>query len=65
LDEAGLFESAVVMSPPDSREGNTDVDESTTPEVTQWWKDNVGTQDEQPIQNKSLNALKKMIRLNC
>lgn len=47
LDEAGLFESAVVMSPPDSREGNTAVDETTTPEVTQWWKDNVGNQDEQ------------------
>lgn len=47
LDEAGLFESAVVMSPPDSREGNTEVDESTTPEVAQWWKDNIGTQDEQ------------------
>lgn len=46
LDEAGLFESAVVMSPPDSREGNTEVDESTTPLVTQWWKENVGTQDE-------------------
>lgn len=45
LDEAGLFESAVVMSPPDSREGNTEVDESTTPLVTQWWKENVGTQD--------------------
>lgn len=47
LDEAGLFESAVVMSPPDSREGNTAVDEAATPEVTQWWKDNVGNQDEQ------------------
>lgn len=47
LDEAGLFESAVVMSPPDTREGNTAVDESATPEVTQWWKDNVGSQDEQ------------------
>lgn len=47
LDEAGLFESAVVMSPPDSREGNTAVDEATTPEVTQWWKENVGSQDEQ------------------
>ena len=47
LDEAGLFESAVVMSPPDSREGNTAVDETTTPEITQWWKDNVGNQDEQ------------------
>ncbi|MDH0450848.1 type I restriction endonuclease subunit R [Shewanella sp. GD04112] len=47
LDEAGLFESAVVMSPPDSREGNTAVDEAATPEVTQWWKDNIGSQDEQ------------------
>ncbi len=47
LDEAGLFESAVVMSPPDTREGNTDVDEMTAPEVTQWWKVNVGNQDEQ------------------
>lgn len=47
LDEAGLFESAVVMSPPDTREGNTEVDESTTPEVAQWWKDNIGNQDEQ------------------
>ncbi len=47
LDETGLFESAVVMSPPDSREGNTAIDEAATPEVTQWWKDNVGSQDEQ------------------
>ncbi|SDY75066.1 type I restriction endonuclease subunit R [Nitrosomonas sp. Nm33] len=47
LDEAGLFESVLVMSPPDTREGNTAVDESTTPEVTQWWKENVGSQDEQ------------------
>lgn len=46
LDEAGLFESAVVMSPPDTREGNTEVDESKIPEVTKWWKDNVGNQDE-------------------
>lgn len=33
LDEVGLFESAVVISAPDTREGNTEVDESTTPEV--------------------------------
>ncbi|MBA3979649.1 MAG: DEAD/DEAH box helicase [Alcanivorax sp.] len=46
LDEAGLFESAVVMSPPDTREGNTAVDESAIPEVTKWWKDNVGSHDE-------------------
>lgn len=55
LDEASLFESAVVMSPPDSREGNTEVDETNTPEVTQWWKDNVGSQDEQ-IYTKHLIA---------
>lgn len=47
LDEAGLFESAVVMSPPDTREGNTDVDEEALPAVTKWWKDNIGSLDEQ------------------
>jgi type I restriction enzyme, R subunit len=41
------FETAVVMSPPDTREGNTEVDESGVPMVTQWWNENVGTQDEQ------------------
>src|SRR5690625_7491159 len=47
LYEAGLFESPVVMIPPDTLEGNTAVDEVATPEVTQWWKENVGNQDEQ------------------
>ncbi|MCQ0169086.1 type I restriction endonuclease subunit R [Pseudomonas sp. S12(2018)] len=47
LDEAGLFESAVVMSPPDTREGNTEVNEASMPEVAQWWKTHVGNQDEQ------------------
>lgn len=47
LDEAGLFESAVVMSPPDTREGNTDVDEAALPAVAKWWKDNIGSTDEQ------------------
>jgi type I restriction enzyme R subunit len=47
LDEAGLIESAVVMSPPDTREGNTEVDEASAPEVTKWWKENIGSQDEQ------------------
>ncbi|MCO6427674.1 HsdR family type I site-specific deoxyribonuclease [Nitrosomonas communis] len=46
MDELGLFESAVVMSPPDTREGNVDVDESGMPEITKWWKEHVGTQDE-------------------
>jgi type I restriction enzyme, R subunit len=47
LDEAGLFESALVMSAPDTREGNTEIDEASIPEVAQWWKANVGSQDEQ------------------
>ncbi len=42
LDATGLVSSAVMMSQPDSREGHQDVDESTLPEVLQWWKDNVG-----------------------
>lgn len=46
MDELGLFESAIVMSAPDTREGNTDIDESSIPEVAKWWKDNVGSQDE-------------------
>ncbi|MDP2101575.1 MAG: HsdR family type I site-specific deoxyribonuclease, partial [Methylotenera sp.] len=40
LDETGLLESAIVMSAPDTREGNVDIDESTMPEVTKWWKEN-------------------------
>ena len=46
FDEVNLFESAVVMSPPDTREGNTGVDESKSVLVNRWWKANVGTQDE-------------------
>ncbi len=46
MDELGLFESAIVMSAPDTREGNVDVDESGIPEVTKWWNEYVGKQDE-------------------
>ena len=41
LEETGLVSSAVVISPPDTREGHKAVDESELPEVQQWWKDNV------------------------
>jgi len=41
LDATGLVTSAVVISPPDTREGHSDVDEAELPEVQQWWKDNV------------------------
>jgi type I restriction enzyme, R subunit len=42
LDATGLVTGVVVISPPDTREGHSDVDESELPEVQQWWKDNVG-----------------------
>jgi type I restriction enzyme R subunit len=46
LDDTGLVTSAVVMSAPDSREGNTTVDESKLPEVQKWWNANVGKNQE-------------------
>jgi type I restriction enzyme, R subunit len=41
LDDTGLVTSAVVISPPDTREGNAEVDEDTLPEVQKWWKQTV------------------------
>jgi len=41
LDSLGLVTSAIVISPPDTREGHTDVDESNLPLVQEWWKKNV------------------------
>lgn len=41
LDATGLVTSAIVISPPDMREGHADVDEAEIPEVQQWWKNNV------------------------
>jgi type I restriction enzyme, R subunit len=47
LDNTGLVGTAVIISPPDTREGHEEVDESELPEVQQWWKDNVkGDPDE-------------------
>jgi type I restriction enzyme, R subunit len=42
LDETGLLSSAVIISPPDTREGHSDVDETTLPAIQQWFKDTVG-----------------------
>ena len=41
LDNLGLVTSAIVISPPDTREGHTDADESNLPLVQEWWKKNV------------------------
>jgi len=46
LDDTGLVTSAVVISPPDTREGNTEVDEDKVPEVQKWWKQSVGNDAE-------------------
>ncbi len=53
LDATGLVSSAVIMSPPDTREGHDDVDASKIPEVQQWWKDNV-TGDPQEYERQVL-----------
>ncbi|MCU7813761.1 MAG: HsdR family type I site-specific deoxyribonuclease [Candidatus Thiodiazotropha sp. (ex Rostrolucina anterorostrata)] len=42
LDATELVSSAVVISPPDSSEGNEAVDESKRPLVQKWWKEHVG-----------------------
>lgn len=47
LDETGLVTSAIVMSPPDTREGHEEVDESQLPELQQWWLEHVGNQSEE------------------
>lgn len=47
LDATGLVTSAIIMSPPDTREGHDDVDASKIPEVQEWWKDNVKVDPEE------------------
>ncbi|MBZ9734360.1 HsdR family type I site-specific deoxyribonuclease [Mesorhizobium sp. CA18] len=46
LDATGLVTSAVIISPPDTREGHEDTDEAKTPEVQKWWAANVGNDPE-------------------
>lgn len=46
LDETGLVTSAIIISPPDTREGHDDVDEDKLPEVQEWWKKVVGNNAE-------------------
>ncbi|MCK9605906.1 MAG: type I restriction endonuclease subunit R [Methylomonas sp.] len=47
LDESGVVSSAIIMSPPDTREGHEEVDESQSPELQQWWLAHVGNQSEE------------------
>ncbi|KWT97621.1 MULTISPECIES: HsdR family type I site-specific deoxyribonuclease [unclassified Variovorax] len=41
LDQTGLVTSAIVISPPDMREGSTAIDEDGMPKLQEWWKQNV------------------------
>jgi len=50
LDETGLVTSALVMSPPDTREGNSEVDEDSLSEVQKWWKQNITNKNIDPEQ---------------
>lgn len=54
LDDTGLVTSAVIISAPDTREGNTEVDEDKLPEVQKWWKQNVGN-DAEGYEKRTLN----------
>jgi len=47
LDETGLVSSAVIISPPDTREGHSEVNEAELPEVQQWYKNTVGESNAQ------------------
>ncbi|WP_299022185.1 type I restriction endonuclease subunit R [uncultured Photobacterium sp.] len=46
LDQIGKVTSVVAMSPPDTREGHDTVDGESKDLVQNWWKENVGNQDE-------------------
>lgn len=59
LDETGLLESAVVMSAPDTREGNTSVDDTGAPELVRWWKENVGREEEAEYTSKVIERFEK------
>jgi len=46
----------IVISPPDTREGHSDVDETELPEVQQWWKDNVGKVPDEEYTREIIDA---------
>jgi type I restriction enzyme R subunit len=51
LDDTGLVRSAVLISPPERREGVSEVDESQLLEVRHWWNRHVGRDAERYEQN--------------
>lgn len=58
LDGAGLVTSAIVISPPDTREGDDEGDEAATEEVRNWWRQNMpaGGRDATQQERQALRA---------
>ncbi|WP_298443882.1 HsdR family type I site-specific deoxyribonuclease [uncultured Ferrimonas sp.] len=56
LDKIGKVTSVVAMSPPDTREGHDRVDSESTNIVQNWWKENVGNQDEKVYTKQIIEA---------
>ncbi|WP_137886360.1 type I restriction endonuclease subunit R [Pseudomonas sp. 2FE] len=59
LDEIGEVSSALVMSAPDSREGNTDSDENSKSVVQAWWDKHVGKEDGTLYKQRMIEAFAK------
>lgn len=59
LDRIGKVSSVVAMSAPDTREGHEAVDQESKDVVQNWWKGNVGSQDEKQYTKAIIDAFSK------
>ncbi|MFC1234421.1 type I restriction endonuclease subunit R [Vibrio sp. F74] len=59
LDQIGKVTSVVAMSPPDTREGHDTVDGESKDIVQNWWKENVGNQDEKAYTKHIIDEFSK------
>ncbi|MDW3048513.1 HsdR family type I site-specific deoxyribonuclease [Vibrio sp. Vb1554] len=59
LDQIGKVTSVVAMSPPDTREGYDTVDGESKDMVQNWWKDNVGNEDEKAYTKRIIEEFAK------
>ncbi|MFH4853676.1 HsdR family type I site-specific deoxyribonuclease [Vibrio diabolicus] len=59
LDQIGKVTSVVAMSPPDTREGHDTVDGESKDMVQNWWKDNVGNEDEKAYTKRIIKEFAK------
>ncbi|CAH1234857.1 Type I restriction-modification system, restriction subunit R [Vibrio harveyi] len=59
LDQIGKVTSVVAMSPPDTREGHDTIDGESKDMVQNWWKDNVGNEDEKAYTKRIIEEFAK------